>query len=69
MFSRSGWSVVRSASLAKGGTSKRARHRTSTNFRLKRVVSPLTLQMALVRVTKNVGGITLDQIVKYILSL
>jgi hypothetical protein len=33
-FSRSGWSVVRSASLAKGGTSKRDRHRTSVKFRL-----------------------------------
>jgi hypothetical protein len=33
-FSRSGWSVVRSPSLAKGGTSKRDRHRTSTKFRL-----------------------------------
>jgi hypothetical protein len=33
-FSRSGWSVVRSTSLAKGGTSKRDRHRTSTKFRL-----------------------------------
>jgi hypothetical protein len=33
-FSRSRWSVVRSASLAKGGTSKRDRHRTSTKFRL-----------------------------------
>jgi hypothetical protein len=32
-FSRSGWSVV-SASLAKGGTSKKDRHRTSTKFRL-----------------------------------
>jgi hypothetical protein len=33
-FSRSGWSVVTSASLAKGRTSKRDRHRTSTKFRL-----------------------------------
>jgi hypothetical protein len=33
-FSRSGWSVVRSALLAKGNTSKRDRHRTSTKFRL-----------------------------------
>jgi hypothetical protein len=33
-FSRSGWSVVRSASLAKGGTSKTDHHRTSTKFRL-----------------------------------
>jgi hypothetical protein len=33
-FSRSGWSVVRSASLAKGDTSKKDRHRTSTMFRL-----------------------------------
>jgi hypothetical protein len=33
-FSRSGWSVVRSASLVKGGTSKKDRHRTSTKFRL-----------------------------------
>jgi hypothetical protein len=36
-FSRSGWSVVRSAWLATGGTSKkkkRDRHRTSTKFRL-----------------------------------
>jgi hypothetical protein len=33
-FSRSGWSIVRSASLAKGGTSKRDRHRTSIKFRL-----------------------------------
>jgi hypothetical protein len=32
-FSRSGWSVVRSASLAKGGTSKKDRHSTSTKFR------------------------------------
>jgi hypothetical protein len=29
-FSRSGWNVVRSASLDKGGTSKKDRHRTST---------------------------------------
>jgi hypothetical protein len=33
-FSRSGWSVIRSASLAKGGTSKKDRHHTSTKFRL-----------------------------------
>jgi hypothetical protein len=33
-FSRNGWSVVRNASLAKGGTSKRDRHCTSTKFRL-----------------------------------
>jgi hypothetical protein len=34
-FSRSEWSIVRSASLAKGGTSKkRDRHHTSTKFRL-----------------------------------
>jgi hypothetical protein len=33
-FSRSGWSVVRNASLAKGGTSKWDRHCTSTKFRL-----------------------------------
>jgi hypothetical protein len=33
-FSRCGWSVVRSASVAKGGTSKRDRHHTSTKFRL-----------------------------------
>jgi hypothetical protein len=33
-FSRSGWNVIRNASLAKGGTSKRDRHRTSTKFRL-----------------------------------
>jgi hypothetical protein len=33
-FLRSGWSVVRSASLTKGGTSKRDRHHTSTKFRL-----------------------------------
>jgi hypothetical protein len=33
-FSRSGWSVVRSTSLTKGGTSKKGPHRTSTNFRL-----------------------------------
>jgi hypothetical protein len=30
---RSGWSVVRRASLVKGDTSKRDRHRTSTKFR------------------------------------
>jgi hypothetical protein len=33
-FSRSEWSVLRSASLAKRGTSKKNHHRTSTNFRL-----------------------------------
>jgi hypothetical protein len=33
-FWRSGWSVVRSGSLAKGGTLKRDRHRTSTKFQL-----------------------------------
>jgi hypothetical protein len=33
-LSRSGWSVVEIASLAKGVTSKRDRHRTSTKFRL-----------------------------------
>jgi hypothetical protein len=33
-FSRSGWSVVRNASLAKGSTLKIDRHRTSTKFRL-----------------------------------
>jgi hypothetical protein len=33
-FSRSGWSVVRSASLAKGGTSKKILSRTSTKFQL-----------------------------------
>jgi hypothetical protein len=33
-FSRSGWSVVRSASLAKGGISKRDRHRTSRKSQL-----------------------------------
>jgi hypothetical protein len=32
--SRIGWSVVRSKSLAKGGTSKRDRYRPSTKFRL-----------------------------------
>jgi hypothetical protein len=34
-FSRSGWSVVRSASLAKKGTSKRERHRTSAKIQLR----------------------------------
>jgi hypothetical protein len=33
-FSRNGWSVVRCASLSKGGTPKIDRHRTSTKFRL-----------------------------------
>jgi hypothetical protein len=33
-FSKSGWSVVRCVSLAKGGISKRDRHRTSIKFRL-----------------------------------
>jgi hypothetical protein len=35
-FLRSGWSIVRSASLAKGGTSKKKRdcHHTSTKFQL-----------------------------------
>jgi hypothetical protein len=34
-FSRNGWSVLRSASLAKGGTwEKKDRNHTSTNFRL-----------------------------------
>jgi hypothetical protein len=33
-FWRRGWSVIRSASLAKGGTSKGDRHRTTTKFRL-----------------------------------
>jgi hypothetical protein len=48
-FSRSGWSVVRSASLAKGGTSKK---RPSPHFHKVPTrsdkVSPRTLQMALV---------------------
>jgi hypothetical protein len=48
-FSRSGWSVVRSASLAKGGTLKTGRRRTSTTFRLgSHKVSRRTLQTALV---------------------
>jgi hypothetical protein len=33
-ISRSGWSIVRNASLAKGGTSKRACYHTSTKFQL-----------------------------------
>jgi hypothetical protein len=33
-FSRSGWSAVRSAPLAKGGISKKDCHRTSAKFRL-----------------------------------
>jgi hypothetical protein len=34
MFLRSGWSIVRSASLAKGDTSKRDTDHTSTKFQL-----------------------------------
>jgi hypothetical protein len=49
MFSRSGWSVVRSVSLAKGGTSKK---RPSSHFHKiptqRNNMSPLTFQMALV---------------------
>jgi hypothetical protein len=33
-FSRSRWSIVRSASVAKGDTSKKYRHLTATKFRL-----------------------------------
>jgi hypothetical protein len=50
MFSRSGWSVVRSTSLAKGGTSKKRPsphlHKVPTRSS---EVSPRTFQMALVR--------------------
>jgi hypothetical protein len=42
-FSRSGWSVVRSASLAKGGTPHLHKVPTSSNK-----VSPRTLQTALI---------------------
>jgi hypothetical protein len=34
MFLRSEWSVVTSASLAEGGTSKKETHCTSTKFQL-----------------------------------
>jgi hypothetical protein len=47
-FSRSGWSVVRSASLAKGGTSKKRPthlHKVTTRSNKMR---PLTFQTALV---------------------
>jgi hypothetical protein len=48
-FSRSGWSVVRSASLAKGGTSKKrpSPHLHKVPIRSNKV-SPRTFQMALV---------------------
>jgi hypothetical protein len=53
-FSKSGWSVVRSASLAEGGTSKK---RPSPHFHKVPTrsdkVSPLTLQTALVRMCIN----------------
>jgi hypothetical protein len=49
MFSRRGWSVVRSASLVKGGTSKKRLwpylHKVLTRVNK---VSPQTLQMALI---------------------
>jgi hypothetical protein len=49
MFSRSGWSIVRSAQLAKGGTSKKKPsmhlHKVPTQSNK---VSPSTLQMALI---------------------
>jgi hypothetical protein len=48
-FSRSGWSVVRSASLAKGGTSKKrmSPHLHKVPIRSNKV-SPRTFQMAFV---------------------
>jgi hypothetical protein len=52
-FSRSGWSVVRSASLAKGGTSKKRPsphlHKVSTRSNK---ASPRTLQMTLIYIYK-----------------
>jgi hypothetical protein len=44
-FLRSGWSIVRSASLAKGGTSKKRPFLTWSNK-----VSPRTFQTALVNI-------------------
>jgi hypothetical protein len=46
-FSRSEWSVVRSASLAKEVLRKRDRHCTSTKFQLGVIMSPRTFQTAL----------------------
>jgi hypothetical protein len=58
MFSRSGWSVVRNASLAKGGTSKKGplSHLYKVPTRSNKV-SPRTFQMALAPRT-NITEIT-----------
>jgi hypothetical protein len=54
MFSRSGWSVIRSVLLAEGGTSKKRLsphlHKVPT---WSNKVSPLTFQMALVNVVRK----------------
>jgi hypothetical protein len=54
LFSRSGWSVVRSASLAKGGTSKKIPsphlHKVPTRDNK---VSPRTLQTALLNIIRK----------------
>jgi hypothetical protein len=54
-FSRSGWNALRSASLAKGGTSKKRPsphlHKVPTRSNM---VSPRTLQTALVHILKKI---------------
>jgi hypothetical protein len=59
-FSRSGWSVVRSASLAKGGTSKKRppRHLYKVPTRSNKV-SPRTFQKALKEWTLRKEGVNL----------
>jgi hypothetical protein len=57
MFPRSGWSVVRSASFAKGGTLKKTVTRTFTMFRLG-LVSPRTLQTILIYILAYVPLVT-----------
>jgi hypothetical protein len=47
-FLRCGWSIVRSASLAKGGTLKRDHHHTSKVPTWSNKLSPWTLQTVLV---------------------
>jgi hypothetical protein len=55
-FSRSGWSVVRSASLARGGTSKKrpSPHLHEVPIQINEV-SPRTLQMALLEYTATLS--------------
>jgi hypothetical protein len=68
-FSRSGWSVVRSASLAKGGTSKKrpSPHLQNVPIRSNKV-SPRTLQTALLS-TRYISGFVACSYIQFLYSL